>query len=179
VQSAIDREGGSAADGQLFEIDTEHLHRDFSFLSVYVRTEQNLKEVAACLRALGLTGFGKKSSTGLGAFDLLDGTERCEWLDNVPGANAFVTLSHFVPAADDPIAGRWRVHVTFPKFHANAVSNVFKGSILMLAPGSIFRASRPRSWYGSMIPLPRPEMPRALHYALSFAVPMVWPLEAA
>lgn len=176
IRTALDRDLGSAAEGQLFEIATQHLRGPFDALSVYVRSDRYLKQVIACFRALALTGFGKKSSTGLGAFDVVDMPQSCEWLDDVPGANAFMALSHFVPAPTDPTSGRWRIHVTYPKFHANAVSNVFKGSILMIAPGSVFHtdAGAPRRWYGSMIPMPRPEMARAVHYALAFAAPLRW-----
>jgi CRISPR-associated protein Csm4 len=181
VQTAIDRDLGSAADGQLFETNTQHLDQSSEFLSVYIRSDRHMEKVVACFKALAWTGFGKKSSTGLGEFEIAAAPERCEWLDDVPGANAWTALSHFVPAPGDPMDGRWRTHVTFPKFHANAVSNVFKGSILMLTPGSVFRTSEksPRPWYGSMIPVPRPEMPKALHYGLCFSVPLVWGREAA
>ena len=176
IRTAIDRVLGSAAGGQLFEIGTEHLQEKFETLSVYVRSDRYLEQVIACFKALALTGFGKKSSSGLGAFELLGEPQDCDWLDGVEGANAFMTLSHFVPAPHDPTDGRWRLHVTYPKFHANAVSNVFKGSILMLAPGSVFRTDggSPRPWYGSMIPMSRPEMPKAMHYALAFAAPLRW-----
>jgi CRISPR/Cas system CSM-associated protein Csm4 (group 5 of RAMP superfamily) len=196
IQTAIDREMGSAADGQLFEIDTQRLRKraaqnlgpggvedadaSFDYLSVYIRSDHRIEQVSACLRALAWTGFGKKSSTGLGQFKADAAPEKCDWLDEVPGANAWTALSHFVPAPGDPADGRWRTHVTFPKFHANAVSNVFKGSILMLTPGSVFRTDEepPRPWYGSMIPMPRPEMPRALHYGLCFPAPLLWSRQA-
>jgi CRISPR-associated protein Csm4 len=115
-----------------------------------------------------------------GNFEIDGAPESCGWLDEVPGANAYMALSHFVPAPRDPTGGRWRTHVTFPKFQGNAVSNVFKGAVLMLTPGSVFRTSQgaPRPWYGSMIPVPRPEMPKALHYGLCFSVPLVWRGEA-
>jgi CRISPR-associated protein Csm4 len=175
VRTAIDRELGVAAEGQLYEIATQHL-KVADTLSIYVRSERYLNELAACFNALALTGFGKKNSSGLGAFDLLEEPQRCDWLEDARGANAFVTLSHFVPSSADPTSGRWRLHVTYPKFHANSVSNVFKGSILMMAPGSVFRSegALPKPWYGSMIAMERPEMPKAIHYALAFAVPLRW-----
>jgi len=179
IQTSIDRELGAAAEGQLFETDTEHLKEGFDALSVYIRSENYLEQVSACLRALAWTGFGKKSATGLGHFEILGAPERCDWLDHAPGANGFMALSHFVPSPEDPAEGLWRTHVTFPKFHANSVSNVFKGAIIMFTPGSVFRtdSTPPKPWYGSMIPVPRPEMPRAVHYGLCFPVPLVWPSE--
>jgi CRISPR-associated protein Csm4 len=177
VRTAIDRELGSAADGQLFDVDTQHLNATCQYLSVYIRSERCLEQVEACLRAQAWSGFGKKSSSGLGEFEVAGPAEKCEWLDGVSGANAWVALSHFVPAAGDPVEGSWRIHVTYPKFHGTSTANVFKGSIVMMTPGSVFRVSGGeglRAWYGSMIGMPRPEMPKALHYGLCFAVPMVW-----
>jgi len=177
VQTAIDRDSGSAAEGQLYETDCEYLDSPEKSLCVYIRTNQYLDKLAACFRALALTGYGKKCSSGLGEFELVGEPEPCEWLDDAANANAFVALNHFVPAATDPSEGRWRTHVTFPKFHSNGVSNVFKGSILMLTPGSVFRTGEepPRQWYGSVLPLPRAEMPKAIHYGLCFPAPLVWP----
>ncbi|MGO9264666.1 MAG: type III-A CRISPR-associated RAMP protein Csm4 [Candidatus Binataceae bacterium] len=180
VRTAIDRELGSAAEGQLFEIETQHLPKKFETLSIYVRSERYLAQLVDCFKALALTGFGKKRSSGLGAFDMVEKPQRCEWLDQVSGTNGFVTLSHFVPAASDPTDGQWRLHVTYPKFQANAVSNVFKGAILMMTPGSVFDTSGPpaKPRYGSMIQMGRPEIPNAIHYALAFAVPLRWEEEA-
>jgi len=175
VQTAIDRETGTAAAGQLFETDCQFLGAGQDSLAVYVRTGRHIEMLAACFRALSLTGYGKKCSSGLGAFDLLGEPEHCGWLDAVPGANAFVALNHFIPAAADPLEGLWRTHVTFPKFHSGSVGNVFKGTMLMLTPGSVFRISGPpQSWYGSVVPMPCAEMPRAIHYALCFPAPVIW-----
>jgi CRISPR-associated protein Csm4 len=172
VQTAIDRDSGTAAEGQLYETDCQYVDSQGAWISIYIRTERHLDRLVACFRAMALCGYGKKSSSGLGEFEVLGEPDPCDWLDDVPGANGFVALNHFVPAPGDPTDGQWRTHVTFPKFHANAVGSVFKGVILMLAPGSVFRSEPPRSWYGSVIPMPRPEMPSALHYGLCFPAPV-------
>jgi CRISPR-associated protein Csm4 len=180
VQTAINRDLGSAAEGMLFETDTQHLDKSCETISVYIRSELYFDRVMACFSALARTGFGKRSSIGLGQFEI-GAPEQWELPDKVRSANAFVTLNHFVPAPTDPLNGLWRTHVTYPKFHANSVGNIFKGSILTLAPGSVFRTGEqpPRSWYGSVLPLPRPEMPKALHYGLCLSVPMHWPARVA
>jgi CRISPR-associated protein Csm4 len=177
VQTTIDRDSGTAAEGQLFETHCQYVESANGSLAVYVRTDRHLEPLVACFRALALTGYGKKSSSGLGEFKVIGDPERCEWLDAVPNANAFVALNHFVPALTDPVDGIWRTHVTFPKFNSKAVKDVFKGAILMLTPGSVFLTGRavPRPWYGSVIPMPRPEVPKAIHYALCFPAPVVWP----
>ena len=176
VQSSVDRDLGTAADGQLFETDVQHLSSSIPCLSLYIRSVSYLQQVLACLKAQSKIGFGKKSSTGLGQFDIEGLPESCEWLDEFAGANAWTALSHFVPAVQDPVQGYWRTHVTYPKFHGNAAANVFKGSFTMLTPGAVFRTSREkvRPWYGRMLSVPRPEMPNALHYGLAFSAPVVW-----
>ena len=176
IQASIDRDLGTAADGQLFETDTQHLSPSFGSLSLYIRSSRYLQEVLTCLNAQSKVGFGKKSSTGLGQFELLGPPVPCEWLDGIAGANSWTTISHFVPAVQDPTEGYWRTHVTYPKFHGNATSNVFKGTLVMLAPGSVFRTDEdtPRSWYGRTLSIPRPEMPNAMHYGLAFAIPLIW-----
>jgi CRISPR/Cas system CSM-associated protein Csm4 (group 5 of RAMP superfamily) len=181
VQTAINRDSGTAAEGQLFETDCQYVQSGQDSLTIYIRTNKHLDRLAVCFRALSMTGFGKKSSSGLGEFELVGEPEQCAWLDAVPDANAFVAFNHFVPARTDPVEGLWRTHVTHPKFHSNSVRNVFKGTIVMLTPGSMFRTggARPRPWYGSVISVPRPEMPKAVHYALCFPAPVVWSEAAA
>ena len=150
VQTAIDRALGSAADGQLFETDTQYLDAGCDSLSVYIRSDGYLEQVVACFRALERIGFGKKSSTGLGEFEI-----------------AGLTV------------GRDIFDVWFES-GSSWFAVCMKRGLVMLAPGSVFRTSNqtPRPWYGSMISVPRPEMPKALHYGLCFPVPMVWGGEA-
>lgn len=179
VQTAIDRFTGGAAEGQLFETDCQTLGDGIKHLDVYLRTSARQDCLLACWHALSVTGFGRKASSGLGAFHIAGPPEPCPWMDVAPAANAFAALNHFIPAPSDPVTGLWRTHVTFPKFHAHSTAQVFKGAYLMLTPGSVFRTpAAPAAWYGSMIPTPTPEMPRALHYALCFPAPLVWKTEA-
>lgn len=200
LQAAIGRMSGTTGGddaGGLFEVDHTHFVPDAPqfpsarsgvdfvpgaprFLSVYVRTDQKtLPMLVACLERLAYCGFGKKSSTGLGAFAVEGAPEPCPWLDDTTGHNGFVSLSHFVPAKTDPADGYWRQHVSYPKFHGSAVANPFKGTLLSLMPGSRFRTGEPpRYWYGRTIEVSRPEIPGALHYGLSFAAPVTIEPEA-
>jgi hypothetical protein len=108
----------------------------------------------------------------VGAFEVEGGPEPCPWLDAVEEASGFIALSHFVPAAGDPVEGRWRQHVSFPKYQGDAVAHPFKGTLLSLTPGSVFcTGAPPRPFYGRMIPFPAAELPQALHYGLCFAAP--------
>lgn len=151
---------------------------DQRYLSLYVRCEPEWQDrLAALLRSLGRSGFGRRSSTGRGAFELLGAAESCEWLDPLPFENAFVTLSHFVPDETDPADGWWDTQVKFPKLGSErgASSSPTKGRLVLLRPGSCFRPmGRPRRWYGRMLAGLSPAFPDALHYGLAYAVGIRW-----
>lgn len=77
MQAAIDRNLGSAAEGQLFETDAQHLDESCGVLTLYIRSSRYMDQVIACLKALAWMGFGKKSSTGLGGFEMIGLPELC------------------------------------------------------------------------------------------------------
>lgn len=149
-------------------------------LVVYVKTDAWLDRVTSLFRSLGHMGFGKKRSSGRGAFAVEGKAEPCEWIDKLhedAAADGFVSLSHFVPAAGDPTDGRWSVVTKYPKFSPEAPSGTpFKGRLTMLRPGSVFHVSDKVSpFYGRMLRGVWPEFPGAVQYALAFAVPIRWP----
>ena len=164
-----DTEGGA-----LFEVEQQILSEDSGgFFSLYIRTETP-DVLTALVDLLSVTGFGKKCSTGLGSFELDGNAELYPGLDNYAGANGFVSLSHFVPAASDPARGAWRTHVSYPKYHGSSVKHPFKGRLVQLTPGSCFHtASQPRPWYGRAVRAGCGEFPEAIQYGFAFAVPAV------
>jgi CRISPR-associated protein Csm4 len=176
LHASIDRiSGTTSGEGSLFGVDEWYLKESVSdHLTLYVRTQEGPDLVHSLLDSLSRQGFGKKRSSGRGAFKLVDGPEPCDWMDSTDGANAFVSLSPFVPAEGDPADGRWALTVKYPKFSPEApVANPFKGRLVMLRPGSVFRvASQPvHPFYGQMIKSLRPDFPDSVQYALAFAVP--------
>jgi CRISPR-associated protein Csm4 len=175
LQAAIDRvTGTTGGEGSLFEVDEWCLKESVSkHLTVFVKTQDGPDFVHTLLESLSREGFGKKRSSGRGAFKLVDDPELCEWMDSTDGTNAFVSLSPFVPAEGDPADGRWGLIVKYPKFSPEApVANPFKGRLAMLRPGSVFRAQQPvRPFYGKMITNLKSDFPNSVHYALAFAIP--------
>lgn len=186
----MNRNTGAGDDGGLFEEDEHSFNSeaypliDGQLLSVYVRLlarngdsgreAELLSALRICFELLGQKGYGRKASSGLGAFTLEAEPARCEWLDIKEGHNGFVSLSHFVPTKDDPRDGSWRVHVKNPKFASNLVPKFLKGNLITLAPGSNFRTSgEPRGFYGRMISMGREGFDKALHYGLAFVAPAV------
>jgi len=182
LQAAIDRKTGTTGgEGSVFEVDEWYLQESVSkHLALFVKTQDGPDFVHNLLVSLSREGFGKKRSSGRGAFKLVDDPEPCDWMDSFDRANGFVSLSPFVPKAGDPDDGRWGLVVKYPKFSPDApVANPFKGRLVMLRPGSVFRvASQPvHPFYGQMIKSLRPEFPDSVHYALAFPDPICWPAE--
>ncbi len=186
LHASIDRlVGGTGEEGNLFELAEWSFHsgieRACQNLSLYVRTEQalGLDLFTALLRSLAASGFGKKKSTGRGAFQIVGEAEPCAWMDEFAGANGFVSLSHFVPHPADPTDGVWSLLTKYPKFAAGApVENPFKGRLTMLRPGAAFRVQgTPRPFYGKVLRGLSHEFPGAVHYGLAFPAPTCWPKE--
>jgi len=182
LHASIDRHFGTTGGaGNLFEVDSWHLRAGSPssgrHLVVYVRTAEWLDRVVDLLQSLSSEGFGKKRSAGMGAFRLVGFPEACDWMDHCDGADGYVSLSHFIPSADDPTDGRWGLLTKYPKFAPGApVKSPFKGRVLMLRPGSVFRASAPiRPFYGRIVKGIWPDFPAAIQYGLAFSVPVRWP----
>jgi CRISPR-associated protein Csm4 len=179
LHASIDRGSGTTGgEGNLFEVDEWCLNTSISNnLSLFVKVQSGPEQVRDLLEGLSKQGFGKKRSSGRGAFQLAGEPAPCEWMDSTESANGFVSLSPFIPAADDPTVGRWSLLAKYPKFSLEApVSHPFKGRVVMLRAGSAFQTLGPvQPFYGRMIQGVRAEFPEAVHYALAFAVPIQWP----
>jgi CRISPR-associated protein Csm4 len=181
LHASIDRRSGTTGGGgRLFEIETTYLKKldgagDDS-LALYVRADDP-QRVARLLLSLSTVGFGKKRSSGRGGFQAEHEAEPCDWMDDSNGANAFVSLSHFVPSPQDPVDGCWRLLTKYPKFSPGVpADSPFKGRLVMLRPGSAFRTTAPaRHFYGTMLTGISPAFPEAVHYGLCFPVPIRWP----
>ena len=179
VHVSVSRNGGEA---QRFTTGEwtwrDDVHEDERFFSLYVRAEDEwIERLGQLLRGLGRSGFGRRASSGRGAFEVEGEAEPCPWLEPLPFENAFVALNHFVPDDGDPADGWWDTLLKYPKLGSErgASSTPFKGRLLMLTPGTCLRPSgRPRRWYGRMIAGLSPAFPDALHYGLCYAVGIRW-----
>ncbi|MBF0566518.1 MAG: hypothetical protein HQK89_14915 [Nitrospirae bacterium] len=129
---------------------------DSNYINIYVKVREGdwEEKVFALFKALSYTGFGKKASSGKGSFDVIGGLEPIEDFDDFDGANGFVSLSHFVPAKDDPVEGYYKVLVKYGKLGGEFAfsDNPFKKPIIMFTPGSVFYYKREvKPFYGRMI----------------------------
>ncbi len=144
-------------------------------VTIYVRISGNEADtLKALFEDLRLVGYGKRKSIGYG--DIMS----CEWqsyeFDQIDGANGFVSLSHFVPAQHDPVKGLWDMHVKYGKLGGewSTSANPFKYPLIMLTPGSWFRAEEPlKEWYGRVVDGVSPHnLQDVIQYGLAFAVPI-------
>ncbi len=167
--------GTTGAEGQLYPF-VEYL---WPTVTVYLRVaDDEVKMVRQLFEDMAATGFGKRKSVGYGEIIGVEWQE-FEGFESIAGANAFVSLSHFVPARDDPTQGQWKINVKYGKLGGEwaASSNPFKRPLMMLAAGSWFRTAEPdRLWYGRMVKGISSGHPEVVQYGLAFAVPIRSPL---
>ena len=182
----------TGAGGELIEVPYSNLNKPDGNLTVFARaSSRGMRILEEALEMLGRTGYGADVSVGHGAFELKGKPTPCPELDNIPEADAFISLSTFQPAATDPKDGFWRLFVKYgklaPELHTTAV---FKRPQVMLASGACFRTkSHPKPFYG--VPIGPERLlcksareslaARGIHpiqAAFGLAVPVIWQPEA-
>lgn len=119
------------------------------------------------------TGYGKRKSIGYGQiesmiFEPFDGFKQPEKI------NGFVTLSNFVPSADDPTEGFWNMIIKYGKMGEEWAAEdwAFKKPLLMLEAGSTFYDMPCRDYYGCLVKDLNPHYSQAVQYAFGLPVPM-------
>ena len=139
-------------------------------LDDFVDTTKNLFQYIAD------TGYGKRKSVGYGQIESVS-FDTFQGFNQPQNANGFVTLSNFVPAANDPIKGCWNMIVKYGRMGEEWASedNAFKKPLLMLEAGSTFLDSHPRDYYGCLVRNLNPAYHKAVQYAFALPVPMVIP----
>lgn len=158
---------GSGADGS-------------STVVVYARVEDGFADlVGEALRGLARTGYGRRASAGYGQVDLAEWAPTNELDAEVPGANGFVTLSNFCPAAGDPSTGYYRTVVKYGRLGDERSTTEgllpFKRPLIQVAAGACFYAERPAPFYGRMVGGVHPRLGDVMQYGFAFALPVALP----
>jgi CRISPR-associated protein Csm4 len=168
--TTVNRRGGSAEEAGLFVLAESWSPAVTIYATADALGREALEAFAARLRA---EGYGKRRSAGYGAVRRVS-IEPFAGFSPVPVPNGFVSLSNFLPAADDPTEGRWRLLVKRGKLgdERGAGERPFKRPLTFLEAGSCFRASNPGPWYGAMVRDIAPGFPDVIQYGLAYAVPM-------
>ena len=165
--------GTTGDDGNLYPFVEEVLWDRVSFF-VRLADDDTRRIIEELFSDLQASGYGKRKSVGYGNITRCD-WEECRVFAPLPNANAFVSLSHFVPAKADPTDGQWRVHVKYGKVSGGLshIEKPFKYPLVMLKPGSWFKTPTPeREWYGRLVDDVSSVNNDVVQYGLAFAVPM-------
>lgn len=169
-------------------------HRQAIAFFVRLRRGESRDVILNALRCVCQEGWGKAKSRGLGRIRF-ESFEPCQLHELSVRASAFVSLSHFCPASNDPTEGFWKLQTKDPvppqfvngKRLALGEKQQWRvKSFLRLQAGSCFRLAgeQPlRSYYGRFLAnLINPAedgvgklLPALFHYALAFPVPIKWP----
>lgn len=163
--------GQTKEEGGLFTQD-ETFYSSEVTISIFVKTDRyDKKYIEKIFKFIEYSGFGKRKSTGKGHFVL----EKIAGYDfNVPeNPNAFVSLSSFVPAPEDPAEGWYDLFVKYGKLggHYASSGSPFKKPLCMLKAGSVFRDDNVKDYYGRLVENIHPDSD-IRHYGYAFAVGM-------
>jgi CRISPR-associated protein Csm4 len=161
LHNQIDRVAGATVEGLLFYQNEINFGPGAGLWAALRASQQNVDSlVRPALRYLQDTGFGANRSVGQGHFDIM-----LEPLTTLPDggsqANGFMTLSRYLPAPgevteDAPLAYklitlRGKRESRFPQpDQGMATPPIFKRSLRVFEPGSVFPLTQRREVYGRL-----------------------------
>lgn len=159
-------------EGQLYNFEEYH----WPEVTIYLKVADSFTNTAEqLLHYLANSGYGKRKSIGYGEIESMN-FEPSQGFEHPQNANAFVTLSNFVPAKDDPTQGYWHTTVKYGKMGEERASedHAFKKPLIMLEAGSTLYDHPCHEYYGHMV-TDLSFYADAVQYAFALPVPMVLP----
>jgi len=168
---------GAKGAGQLYNFE----QYKWTSISIYLKIEHEYVETTRELfENLARSGYGKRKSVGYGQVKLVD-FEPFSGFSSPKGANGFVTLSNFVPGAQDPTHGYWDIIVKYGKLGEEYATgqNPFKKPLIMFTAGSCFYDSPCREFYGRLVHALSESEPQVMQYAYALPVPIKLPMNSA
>lgn len=170
--------GDDVAEMSLFQLQgwvpSAHVHSFSIFIAE--RLDGSLEEIIPLLKDMEAIGFGKKKSSGMGAFRIIGEPEAWVVPRLTKPANGFVSLSGFVPSGNDPTDGFWQVKVKHGKLGESFATqgSPFKKPWIRLEPGSCFYSENQLGEiYGRMLIGLSDTHPEAVQYGFAFPIPLV------
>lgn len=162
----IDRVRGATAEGLLFyEMETVFPSNVGLWAALWVADDADVERlVRPSLRYLADSGLGANRSVGRGHFRKIEVADALLTLPRAESANAFVTLSRYIPNdmdwSPDAEPLRYRLLNLWPKREKKYAhlapkqsAPVYKRRARMFAPGSIFPNPKPAAVVGRLVPL--------------------------
>lgn len=149
LKNSVNRFAGTTLEGQLYNSEETYFN-DATKITIYTKYNEDIISkdgVLSIISQIGELGFGKDASTGKGKFKIDGGnggyTDDPDELKSFDGANAFMSLSHGIPATYkdecDCKLNYGKIITKFPK-HGGFLSNgdYFKNPFIAYKPGSTF-----------------------------------------
>lgn len=161
VSVEIDRNSLNAREGQLFSYHPKFLDEDTRVVFLIKILDEdayyhkfNCEEI---LKDVFEIGFGKKKSSGFGQFELYKNFEEFSLLQEPEDseANAFINLGNYLPSNDDGISKDGSSYDFIVKYgrlseEKSLSENPFKKPLVLFTPGSIFKTSKIKDYYGQV-----------------------------
>lgn len=122
--------------GNLYTTKNNYYNGNFN---IYILCD-DINKYIKVLKLMFELGIGSRKSTGKGAFKLVKCVEANYMFENKENANAFVSLSNFVPNKIDSTVGAYNLIMKFSKLDREFVSSgkPFKKPLIMIQAGSCF-----------------------------------------
>jgi CRISPR-associated protein Csm4 len=177
IKNQINRFSGTTG-GKETDTATGHLfnfpQRYLETVSIYVKVADDFVETTKDLfDNLSKSGYGKRKTIGYGQF-IIKSFDEFVGFESPKNANAFISLSNFVPAADDPTRGYWGILVKYGKLGEEfaITGNPFKKPLVMFKVGSCFYDSPIRNYYGRLVKNLSSHYPTVVQYGYALPVPL-------
>jgi len=173
--SKINRLSGTTHEGSLFTTN-ENFYGAEDF-EIYCKIGENFTEekLKDCLEFINMNGYGRKKSTGKGKIEC---TLESDYPDIVKSANAFMSLSNYVPKADEATNGYYSILTKYGKLGGHFASSSlttgenpipFKYPLIMFEAGSVFFPKQTETHYGRIVDKVHPVTdPRIVHYGIAY-----------
>lgn len=155
IHVGIDRDTMKSEESKLFQAKPEYLGEGTGFallIKVLDEPAYSQFEVESILMEVFETGFGKKKSSGYGAFKV-NGFSDYKLIKEPETGSGFMTLGNYLPAATDKANPGFYDHmVKYGKLGENqsSGSSPFKKPLILMKPGSCFKTDTIKPFYGRM-----------------------------
>jgi CRISPR-associated protein Csm4 len=119
-------------------------------------------------------GIGADKSVGKGIFTTVSFGKFDDF--NIPdNPNAFVTLSNYIPSANDPTNGNYKTFVKYGKLDREFARSEapFKKPLLMISEGAIFYTDKVKEYYGRVVTNAAVYNENIIQNGYVFVLPMV------
>jgi CRISPR-associated protein Csm4 len=178
--SKINRLSGTTIEQSLFTTKETFFGGEEFEAYCKIGNDFSIDKLRNCLEFINSDGYGKKKSTGKGNIQCT--IESGHPGISATGANAFMTLSNYMPAATDSSVGYYRVFTKYGKlgghFANSPISGIgspmpFKYPLVMFEAGSVFKKEKEIINYGRVVEGVHPiGAPNIIHYGIAYPLPL-------